>query len=35
MLLDPNKDLPIVTIKTVIQKAIDLYKTGVVKVKQQ
>jgi hypothetical protein len=34
MLLDPNKDLPIGTIKTVIQKAIDLYKTGVVKVKK-
>jgi hypothetical protein len=30
-----GQDLPIATIKTVIQKAIDLYKTGVVKVKQQ
>ena len=33
MLVDPNKDLPITTIKTVLQKAINLYKTGVLKIK--
>ncbi len=34
MLLDPNKDLPIKSIKTIIQKAINLYKTGVVQLKR-
>jgi len=33
MLLDPGKDLPIATIKTILKKALDLYKTGVVKLK--
>lgn len=33
MLLDPDKDLPIATVKTILQKAIDLYKTRVVKLK--
>lgn len=33
MLLDPNKDLPIQTIENILRKAINLYKTGVVKLK--
>jgi hypothetical protein len=33
MLLDPNQDLPIKKIKTILQKAIDLYKTGEIKLK--
>ena len=32
MLFDPNKDLPINTIKSVLQQALDLYKTGVIKI---
>ena len=32
MLLDPNKDLPLKTIKTILQQAINLYKTGVIKI---
>jgi hypothetical protein len=35
MLFDANKDLPIKTIKAILQQAIDLYKTGVVKLKEQ
>lgn len=34
MLFDANKDLPIKTIKAILKEAIDLYKTGVVKLKQ-
>ena len=30
---DPNNDLPIATIETVLEQAISLYKTGVVKIK--
>lgn len=33
MLFDPTKDLPIKTIEGILQKAIDLYRTGVVKLK--
>jgi hypothetical protein len=33
MLLDPNKDLPVKAIHSILKKAIDLYKTGVVKLK--
>lgn len=33
MLLDPNQDLPIQTIEFILQKAINLYKTGIVKLK--
>lgn len=33
MLLDPHKDLPIQNIETIIQKAIGLYKTGIVKIR--
>ncbi len=32
MLIDPNKDLPIKTIENVLQKAINLYKTGAIKI---
>jgi hypothetical protein len=31
LLFDPNKDLPLKTIKTILQQAVDLYKTGKVK----
>lgn len=33
MLLDPEKDLPLTQIEQLIQKAVNLYKTGVVKLK--
>ena len=32
MLLDPNKDLPLKTIKNILQKALNLYKTGEIKI---
>ena len=31
MLFDPNKDLPIDTINSILQQAINLYKTGIIK----
>lgn len=31
--VDPNKDLPIQTIEHILQKALDLYRTGVIKLK--
>lgn len=31
--VDPNKDLPIKTIKTILKQALDLYRTGVLKTK--
>ncbi|WP_166923877.1 DUF1801 domain-containing protein [Flavobacterium poyangense] len=34
MLFDVNEDLPVEIIENVIQKAINLYKTGVVKIKK-
>ncbi|TKC09700.1 DUF1801 domain-containing protein [Pedobacter frigoris] len=33
MLFDPNEDLPIQTIEAILQKAINLYKTGITKLK--
>jgi uncharacterized protein YdhG (YjbR/CyaY superfamily) len=33
MLFDSNEDLPLKTIETILQQALQLYKTGVVKVK--
>jgi Domain of unknown function (DU1801) len=33
MLFDPNEDLPLQTIQNVIQKAINLYITGEIKIK--
>lgn len=32
LLFDANADLPIEKIKTILQKAIDLYKTGIIKI---
>ena len=32
--VDPNKDLPIKTIEVILQKALDLYRTGIVKLKE-
>jgi len=32
MLLDPNADLPLKTINTILQRAINLYKTGEIKI---
>lgn len=32
LLLDPNKDLPVKTIADILQQAINLYKTGKVKI---
>ena len=34
MLFDPAKDLPAKTIENILQKSLDLYKTGVVKLKE-
>jgi hypothetical protein len=31
-LLDPNVDLPLKTINTILQRAISLYKTGEIKI---
>ncbi len=31
MLLDPNEDLPITILNNLLQKAIDLYRTGAIK----
>jgi hypothetical protein len=31
--VNPNQDLPIKTIETILQKALDLYRTGVIKLK--
>ncbi len=33
MLIDPNKDLPLQQIENLLQKALDLYRTGGVKIK--
>ncbi|MNR67923.1 hypothetical protein D3C85_1921690 [compost metagenome] len=32
--INPNKDLPLKTIKTILQKALDLYKNGTIKIKE-
>jgi hypothetical protein len=31
--IDPNKDLPVATIKLIINDALDLYRNGVIKIK--
>lgn len=31
--VNPNEDLPIETIESILQKALDLYRTGVIKLK--
>lgn len=33
LMIDPNKDLPLETIELLLQKAIDLYKSGEIKLK--
>ena len=32
--VNPNKDLSIKTIKSILQKALDLYKQGTIKIKE-
>lgn len=32
--VNPNKDLPLQKIETILQKAINLYKTGIIKIKE-
>lgn len=32
--INPNKDLPIKTIETILQKALNLYRTGIIKIKE-
>ncbi len=32
--VNPNKDLPIKTIESILQKALNLYKRGVIKIKE-
>ena len=32
-MVNPNKDLPINTIKSILQQSLDLYRTGVIKIK--
>ncbi|MFH6959189.1 DUF1801 domain-containing protein [Flavobacterium aquidurense] len=32
--VDPNKDLPIKTIERILKTALDLYKSGVIKIKE-
>ncbi|TWI97545.1 uncharacterized protein DUF1801 [Mucilaginibacter frigoritolerans] len=34
MLFNPNEDLPLQTIESIIQKAISFYKTGAIKIKE-
>ncbi|HAO08155.1 MAG TPA: hypothetical protein DCQ50_14485 [Chryseobacterium sp.] len=34
MLFDPNEDLPLQTIESILQKAINFYKTGEIKIKE-
>ena len=34
MLLDPNKDLPLQTIENVLQKALNFYRIGVIKINE-
>ena len=31
--INPNKDLPVKTIENILQKALDLYRTGIIKIK--
>jgi hypothetical protein len=31
--VNPNTDLPLKTIETILQKALDLYRTGIIKFK--
>ncbi len=33
MLFDPNQDLPVYTIKAIIKQALDLYRSGTIKIR--
>ncbi len=33
--VNPNKDLPLQTIETILQKALDLYRTGQISIKEK
>lgn len=35
MRVNPNKDLPLQAIKTILQKALDLYRTGQIIIKEK
>jgi hypothetical protein len=35
MLVDPNKDLPLDVIENILQKALDLYKTGAIRIREK
>ena len=35
MMFDPNKDLPVKKIESILQRALNLYKTGVIKIKEK
>jgi hypothetical protein len=35
MLFDPNKDLPIRTIRAILKQALELYKSGVIKTNER
>ena len=35
MIIDPNKDIPIKTIQIIVKKALFLYKSGIVKIKNK
>ena len=32
--VDPNEDLPVKTIENILQKSLDLYRKGIIKIKQ-
>lgn len=32
--VNPNKDLPIKTIESILQKALNLYRAGIIKIKE-
>jgi hypothetical protein len=32
--VDPNKDIRLNTIRTILQRALDLYKTGIIRIKE-
>jgi len=34
MLINTNKDIPVSIIKSILTKALDLYKTGTIKIKE-
>lgn len=34
MLFDPNEDLPVKAIKSILQKALNLYRNGIIKIRE-